>query len=260
MKLFPYTSTLAAMVGVSLASAAHATVVFDASPMNTTVTTNNGSPTGLAGTPGALTLTGATNGFNSTGIASTSDINTLNGTNLVATDTVTIRLTVDSITGGPIRANGINFGIRDAASFVGVNALGIGNNLIGLEAGNNGSDILSFVDSNAVVDTGFSATDAEILNGFSLTLTADVNGWEYTLESVGATSPLTVGGTYSGTEFVDTFGGGHFFYTAQKFNNADPLVSTISEASIHVTSIPEPSAFALLGLGSLGLLLRRRRA
>ena len=161
---------------------------------------------------------------------------------------------------GTIRANGITFGVHNGATWsdgtVGATA---GSMIIQIEADSNGNDInlwgTSFQDAG---DTGFDslAGDGEIYDGFTLTLVADVNGYEFTLEGLAA-STITASGTFSGTEFVDNFGLGHFYYAAQRFNTGGGLVSTISEASIDV--VPEPSSVALLGLGVIGLMVRRRR-
>ncbi|MEP4077269.1 hypothetical protein [Haloferula sp.] len=238
-------------------SATHATVIFDASTGNTSSITNNGTPTGVAGTPGSLTYTGATDGFNNAGFASTDNINTLiGGAGLTDADTVTITLNVSSITGGALRSQGVLFGMSgDTSTILG----GANSMLIQMEGGNIGSDILiganSFQDAG---DTGLQNFNSAILNGFTATLTADKDGYEFSLTGVHTTSPHIVTGTFSGTEFVDNFGTGHFYYTAQKFNQATALTTNITEASIDVTTVPEPSGVTILGLCGVGLLLRRR--
>jgi len=251
------TSLKAAACLALAAPSAHAVVVFDASTTNTSSIFNNGSPTGVAGTPGSLTYTGATNSFNNAGFASTDSIDTLiGGAGLTDADTVTITLNVSSITGGAIRAQGVFFGMSgdNSTLFGGTDSM-----VVQMEAANNGGDIVvganSFQDTG---DTGLQVFDVAITNGFVATLTADKDGYSFSLSSVHTTSPHIISGTFSGTEFVDHFGTGHFYYTVQKFNQATPLVTNITEASIDVTAIPEPSTATVLGLCGVGLLLRRR--
>ena len=240
-----------------LTGAASAVVIFDATNVNTTVITNNGTPTGVEDTSGALTYTGATNSFNNSGITSTDNINTLiGGAGLTEADTVTITLDVSSITGGALRSQGVYFGMSgDNSTILG----GSNSMLIQMEGSNIGSDIMiptaSFQDTG---DTGLQNFNNAILQGFTATLTADKDGYEFSLTGVHTTSPLTVSGSFSGTEFVDNFGTGHFYYAAQKYNQATPLVTNITEASISV--VPEPSTYALLaGLSALLSVMIRRR-
>ena len=93
-------------------------------------------------------------------------------------------------------------------------------------------------------------------------MVADVDGYEFTLDSVGATSPIVVGDVFAPGEFVGVVGGGHFFFSQQRFNGGtgNTITSEISEARVTVTSpAPEPSSLALLGIGAVGFCVRRRR-
>ncbi|MDF7809282.1 Ig-like domain-containing protein, partial [Pontiellaceae bacterium B12219] len=211
-------------------------VIFSATTANSTFVNNvvQGNPaTGSLTDIGSdLVVTNHGVNFGMVGFASTSDINTLNGTALTAADTVILKVAVEDLD-GTIRANGVNFGMSSDVNFVVPTESGT-SLLIGAEAANNGSDILiagSFQDSG---NTGFKASDAELYNGFTMTLTADVTGYTFVLDSVGAADPVTVSGTFAGSEFLDYFSTGHFYYAAQQFNTGSPLVSTISEASISI--------------------------
>ena len=108
---------------------------------------------------------------------------------------------------------------------------------------------------------GWGATEASLLDGFTITLQADSSGYLFTVSDIvqtgfPATTTLTFGGTFSGTEFVDNFGSGHIYFTAQKDANPD-MIAKVSEFSI--TLVPEPSRALLTGLGLGVCLLRRRR-
>ena len=57
----------------------------------------------FTGTPGALQLQNNGANFNFSAFASTDDINTLNGTPLVATDTVSLTIAVSGLSVGTLR-------------------------------------------------------------------------------------------------------------------------------------------------------------
>lgn len=229
-------------------------VIYDATPANTTLV-DNGVAVGvdaltLTGAPGSLVLTNGNGAFNMGGFSSTSDINTLQGTPLTINDTVSIKLTVDSVSPiANLRANGIAFGMVYDPVFGATAATApFENLLIGAEAANSGSDIVIL--NSSFQDTGGTgspdATNDGIADGFTMTLTANVSGYTFLLEGLNASiTPITVSGTFSGNEFLTYFGTGHFYYAAQKWDGsggATPaaLVSVISEASIDVFIQTDP--------------------
>jgi hypothetical protein len=246
-------TTFIAAAALGLASVANAGVIYSATTGNSTLLDSGYNSTGsatLTGTEGNLVVYNNNGGFNSAGIASTENINTLNGTALTADDTVILKVTVDSIS-GDLRSQGVIFGMFSSNSVPNADT-GL---IIGTEMGNIGNDInirSSFQDIGA---TGDKSSNAEIYNGFSITLTANVDGYSFVLDSIGDTTPITVNGTFSGTEFVDNFGTGHFNYSAQKFNTG-AVTTTISEATI--TVIPEPATLGLVvAMGGSLLWVRR---
>lgn len=112
--------------------------------------------------------------------------------------------------------------------------------IIGAEASNIGGDINirnSFQDNQ---DTGFDVTEAGLYDGYTIWLNADKDGYTVVMSDVDTNSDnetwLTFSGTFAGSEFVDYFSGGHFYYAAQKYNTGEPLVSNISDAAISVIS------------------------
>ena len=93
-------------------------------------------------------------------------------------------------------------------------------------------------------------------DGHAITLVANSSGYTFTLTGAG-TGDITLSGDLTEAEFLG-LGDTNFYFDSQQFENTS-LVTTFNEASIDVTTIPEPSSTALLGLGSLALILRRRK-
>ena len=249
--------TTLGMIGTS-----SATVIFDASPTNTTQINNGiaGTPGSLTGTPGNLTYTNGGGNFDFSGFTSTNDVNTLNGTDIVSTDVVTATINVSSFSGAELRANGIDFGFNNDTA---LGTESVGDLQVRLNATNLSGAIQTFFNGGDALNSGSNTNVAQLTDGFTATLVADVNGYTFTIDGATA-SPLVIDGTFSGTEFVDTIGNAHFTFSQQHRNNdqaASPgdLSSLIAEASIEVVSIPEPSSTALLGLGGLALIMRRRK-
>ena len=249
---------------MSTGSIASADVVFDADTTNTTLSNNAIGPAGtLTGSPGDLNLQNNGSGFNITALFSTDDINTLNGATLTDLDTVTATITVSGLSVGVLRANGIEFGLQSAIDAP-ISNNQSGDLVVRAEASNSGGDIGTFFNGGGFVDSLAGGTTATITDGFTITLDADVDGYTFTLESIGATSPVEISGDFTGTQFVDIVGGGRFYYAQQQFNTANNgvnLLGNITQASVHVTTaaVPEPSSLALLAIGAVGICVRRRR-
>ncbi|MBK1855612.1 PEP-CTERM sorting domain-containing protein [Verrucomicrobiaceae bacterium 5K15] len=250
---------------VSLLHSAHAAIIYNASTSNSGIVGNavNLTSNSFTGTTGALTVTtDASGNNNASGIASNDDINTLKGSALLATDTVTMKMIVTNTTGvNNLRANGIEFGMSPN----GTGFRPAENLIFQIDADNDdsGMAIDNFYDPDLTLNVaGWAVTEASLADGFTVTLVADSDGFTFTLfdiEEVGnlSNTTLSYSNTFTGSQFVDNFGGGHMYYTRQ--GTAGEVDVNISEFSIDVTPIPEPSAAGLLGLSGLALILRRRR-
>ncbi|MEN8773777.1 MAG: PEP-CTERM sorting domain-containing protein [Akkermansiaceae bacterium] len=252
-------------IGVAFSSLnVKATVVFDASTTNVNVV---GNAVGLLSnnlyddpSTGALTLSSVTlSNNNASGLASADDIDTLKGTPLLATDTVTMTLGISDSTLNNIRANGIEFGMSPN----GTGFRPASNLIFQIDADNDASGMaIGNIPALTLNVAGWGVTEASLGDGFTATLVANNAGYTFTLSDIQEVGNLTnttlsYSNTFSGTEFIDNFGGGHLYYTRQIATGEGEV--NISEFSIDVTSIPEPSTTALLGLLTLGSVFKRRR-
>lgn len=231
-------------VAMALITSASAAPFYSATPGNTALFTNGVADNGLMTLSGAtpnLILNNNNGAFNHGGFSSMESMSTLLGTALDATDAVALTLTVDSIGGsGELRANGIFFGMAGAAALTGGRAPSL---LLQIEAGNNGSDVAVSSSFTTGGDAGFNALQSSLEDGFSITLTANRSGYQFELSDIvtdsGATSS-SVEGTFGGTEFVDHFNGGRFYFSAQKWNNGN-IELDISKASVEEVPFVEIS-------------------
>lgn len=245
---------------------ANAATIFDGTTTNVNLVANSSGPSvnSISGTTGALVVnTISSSNLSSTGIAGMDDINTLNGSALVATDVVTMQLTVSSITGAnDITGNGIEFGISpNGTGFRPSNTLMLRLPQNGTTAGMSLNNVLGLATNVA----GWAPVESSLVDGFGITLVADNSGFIFTLtdiQEVGniTNTTLSYSSTFTGTQFVDNFGGGHIYFTRQggALVAGSEVDVNISEFSIDVSPIPEPSAALLSFLGLAGFLRRRR--
>ena len=240
----------------SLLSVAQASVIYQATTnnINTIENTVNGTTT-QSESGGVLTVTQNGNGNYNGGFASSQDIDTLLGRPLLATETVRLQLTVDSMN-FDLSANGFEFGLSPNGT-----AFRPGGHLIFQIRPN---DQIGSIANNAfdggTNNVGFGLTEASVLDGFSGTLLASQSGYTFSFQDVVLSSGAAA--TYSGTfaspaEFQSVVGGGHFYTTSQKAGTPNPASFDISVASIDV--IPEPSSIGLGLLGAVALFVRQLR-
>lgn len=243
---------------IGLIGVANAGVIFSATTNNTTLLRNT------AGGSGTPTLTGATTdllytnprGANSNGgFASTDTINTLLGRSLTAADTVTMSVAIDSVTANTLSAGGLIFGMGAETTFQAAGGFAIA---LRVSGGSPQAQIPGFSFTDVNQDLGFETDLASIADGCGVTLVANNAG--YTFSFTGLTADegngiADVTGSFSGTQFVDNFGTGHFYVTTQK-DAAPDMVVDYNTATIDV--IPEPATLGLIAAAGFGLLFTRR--
>jgi hypothetical protein len=262
--------TLITAVTIGLAGAASAAVIYDATPANSTFVYNAvGNPAvdadgTLTGTAGDLEITNYTqaNGgvnFGNVGFVSTDSINTMiGGAGLTAADTLTFKATVTGIT-GDIRSNGIEFGMNPSTSW-----RDDGNLIYTMRAAEatHAFQANAFIASGSFIELPGKTTEASMKDGFDITLVANNAGYTFTINGIddianGNATTIVESGTWSGSTFLDNFGGGHFSLTVQRFNTTPDTVMSISEAQISV--IPEPATLGLVAAFGGAIMFIRRR-
>ncbi|MEP2775170.1 MAG: PEP-CTERM sorting domain-containing protein [Luteolibacter sp.] len=238
-------------------------------------------PSGTGTNPTFLEIdngVGSNSWTQSTGVLSTSTSNnsavgaasdTTIDFSALGSDSLVLTVTVASVTGTPT-ANGyfigfqrrINGGTGDdlwnnlstAFGLVipGANSVGNGVRHIGI-GGNAGSGRYQGSDYGV-------ATLASIQDGFGMTLTVNSLGWEIAITGLeDASAAAITGGSGSwGTGGINTW---ESFQTDMRVGasyQTDAGAGDMTLSKITLTQVPEPSTLALLALGGLGLLRRRR--
>ncbi|MDP0492389.1 MAG: PEP-CTERM sorting domain-containing protein [Verrucomicrobiota bacterium JB023] len=255
-------------LSLALSCSAQAATIFQASSTNTTNFSNNfsggttASNIAVTDSGSGVILTNDGPNFFAGGFTSTDTISTLLGAPLSDTDKVTLTFTVSSVSSvssvsgsGELRSRGIELGLVSASALDGG---ATGNLILGFSGAANGSkyELMNSIDTYSINNFVSQSTASD---GFSVTISADVNG--YTISATDAllnngAAPPDISNTFEPGEFTAVFGSGLLYFSAQQRNGGVDVA--ISEASIEVTSIPEPSVAALLGLGLLAVSRRRR--
>lgn len=250
---------------------------------STTVGDNGLSPGGVGplvdnmdGTFTLVTQDGSANNTNSfiqSDDGGPNNINSYNGSTLLSTDVVTVRVTVDGIT-GDLNANGIEFGIssglntfRGDPSFLARwRPNGVGGGETELANGFNGL-------TGNVNNAGTGVQEDSLDDGFTIEAIYDVNGITYTIsdieervtnnptQTIFLSAADILADTGNAYNFADV-GTQNAYFNFQTAGTGNNRTATISEFSIEVSSsvVPEPSSAIALAFGGLGLLFRRRRS
>ncbi|CAD7694829.1 unnamed protein product [Ostreobium quekettii] len=224
--------------------------IFNASPENSTGINNGAGSAGvdtLAGATGTLTLESTWGTNHAFGLASTDTIDSLAaesplGRALRDTDTVRVTAVVTGIT-GDLNSNGVEFGLAPTVGFrpsphliFQVDADGAASGLAHFPG--SGSPATSFwVGVTGSDDAVWGVDEASLLDGFTISIEANKDGFTVTISDAefvdnGSATPGVFHGAFTGTEFIDNFGGGHLYFTAQKSGAA--MIVNLGELSIEV--------------------------
>ncbi len=139
-------------------------------------------------------------------------------------------------------------------------AYGVGFTTSGSVASTAGGDVLAFNDGSTAKNEFSSITELSTLQGNiaynalqTISFTVTATGWSYSKNGAAATT-----GTFA-TAF-DTSKNYRFVAYQQVSSSTTPTNGEDSYYSdIKLTAVPEPSSAALLGLGGVALILRRRK-
>ncbi|MBK1830204.1 PEP-CTERM sorting domain-containing protein [Verrucomicrobiaceae bacterium R5-34] len=271
MKINTHT-ILTAMASIGMIGSSGAAVIYEANDSNVSLWNNSaaisGSSSSVSGDSAsgdmALTVTG--NSFSYAGFASTQSINTLLGRSLLDSETVTLTFTTGVLSqngdGGELRSQGFQMGLSASTAVDG--GASEDQLIISLGGGGNSSDVGLKASANAgpASGGGFEISKTSANDGLTITIVADSSGWTASFSDVSAEaaadSVADLTGSFDPGEFTSFFGNGYLYAGFQQRNGGVNGVTVPFEvASIDV--VPEPSSSALLGLGGLALILRRRK-
>lgn len=287
-----FVTTLVVTSSLMLAPVANAQIIFDAIAGDAVTTVSNAmnpAPT-LALNPPSATLS-QTTGDSLSHFFSNDDIQTLNGGSIANTDTIKLTWEVKGMTNytTPGNRNSIEFGLVSNAAFRGGGNPGtisrfrgdsglVNANRVGHGFGNLFTNTGGQTENEATVEGGIlgfdlEGTAASFEDGFTVMQTITAAGVTTMYSDIvvtdqagniqaGVTTLTTVldpylDPTFGNQGFAGFFNGAHFYAGAGFFDPAggDVIFST---AQIEINPVPEPSSFALLALGGL-LAVRRRR-
>lgn len=100
----------------------------------------------------------------------------------------------------------------------------------------------AYIEAQFYTASGWGSTVGSAISG-SLVLDNDPNTWE----QISASGAIPVGAVWMHTQVL------------YRGDTMDSSPGFVDNASLEITNIPEPSSTALLGLGGIGLILRRKR-
>jgi hypothetical protein len=247
---------LAAFAGLAFAAtSAHAAVVYQDNFDSDTIATNTGIGGGLGAYErqgGPWIDSGTDLDFNRSGSNDRANVYSLNTFNLTGGFKLEVTHSIDDITtSGSDRAV---IGLLDAADLP--------------ASQDNGSYVTDFLNrdlgqygigmdlTNGDSTHGLNFSDGTDLNELSnaQTITTGTQSWVLEVDAAGNWSYSIDGATATtGTSAFDVTRNYHFFAYAQD-NDVNLVIH-----SAKLTVVPEPSTTALLGLGGLALILRRRK-
>lgn len=177
-------------------------------------------------------------------------------------------------------ANDTSLGVVATSTFnlapADIQKLSLELNFIGIDAGLevfvNGASLFSTgfdVSQHRPANTGFeeNINDPFNLNGNTngiprLTVTADNTGTSFSgSEFLNSTAPITYTPTFTVANFQSLLVSGANTIQIANLNNFQgaALVGDYEVATVHPETVPEPTSIALLGLGGLVLVTRRKR-
>ncbi|MGJ8655564.1 MAG: PEP-CTERM sorting domain-containing protein [Akkermansiaceae bacterium] len=185
----------------------------------------------------------------------------------LGTDSLVLNFVVSSASYSTLVSNGMFLGFQDSNGSGGTALWNNHSPSFGLllPGGAGGLDLLAVgpggnAGGGRYQDTSYGvATVASLQDGFDVTLTVNSLGWELLIGGMldADNNAITGGSGLWATSTQDFAGFTDSMFVATAIQTPDET-SGMTLESVTLTQVPEPSSALLLGLGSLGLLRRRR--